>query len=169
MTGRIRRPATTPAGALPVPSRVRPAVHPLLRLQRQIGNQSVQRLLDPDELDRARGTGAALDDAVRAPMEAAFGADFGAVRVHTGGAADRLSRALGAHAFTTGRDIFFRAGGYEPDTTAGRRLLAHELTHVVQQSAAVAAGELSVSDPDDEFEREADQVADRIVSRADDQ
>jgi hypothetical protein len=69
-------------------------------------------------------------------METGFGARFAGVRIHTGADAVDMNRRLRAHAFTHGKDIFFNAGKYEPDSTRGRRLLAHELTHVVQQGAA---------------------------------
>ncbi len=82
---------------------------------------------------RARSGGAPLAAPVRAAMEGAIGADFSHVRVHADGEADRLSRAVAAEAFTLGPDVFFRAGAYQPESRAGRHLLAHELTHVVQQ------------------------------------
>ena len=85
------------------------------------------------DIDRARGGGAPLDPATRSRMEEGFGADFGAVRIHTGSEADALSRSLNARAFTTGQDIFF-AGGGAPD----EKILAHELAHTVQQGAAPA-------------------------------
>jgi outer membrane protein OmpA-like peptidoglycan-associated protein len=65
-----------------------------------------------------------------------LGAEFGAVRVHTDDRADQLSRMLGARAFTTGNDIFFRRGAFAPEHASGRRLIAHELVHVLQQGAA---------------------------------
>jgi flagellar biosynthesis GTPase FlhF len=67
-------------------------------------------------------------------MEDAFGFDFTRVRIHADTEGDRLSRSLEARAFTTGSDIFFRQGAYKPESPSGQRLLAHELTHVVQQS-----------------------------------
>jgi LysM repeat protein len=67
-------------------------------------------------------------------MESGFGHDFSTVRVHTDGGADRAARSVNAAAFTLGRDVYFRHGRYAPDSAAGRRLLAHELTHVVQQA-----------------------------------
>ena len=69
-----------------------------------------------------------------ARMENGFGADFGRVRIHTDARADTLNHSLNARAFTTGHDIFFRSGEYSPDSTPGQTLLAHELTHVLQQS-----------------------------------
>ena len=82
-----------------------------------------------------RGGGARLPDAARSYFEPRFGRDFSAVRVHTGPRAETLARGLGARAFTTGADIAFGRGQYAPETTGGKRLLAHELTHVVQQAA----------------------------------
>jgi hypothetical protein len=69
-------------------------------------------------------------------MEDSFGTDFSRVRVHTSSQSDTLNRQLQARAFTTGSDIFFRSGEYKPTSGAGQQLLAHELTHVVQQGAA---------------------------------
>src|SRR2546425_8900069 len=82
--------------------------------------------------------GRALDDGLRARMEPAFGADLGAVRIHTGAAATALNQSLGARAFTSGTDIFFSDGEYRPRTAAGQHLLAHELTHTIQQSGGVS-------------------------------
>ncbi|MCD6286993.1 MAG: DUF4157 domain-containing protein, partial [Anaerolineae bacterium] len=73
----------------------------------------------------------------RGELEGALGFDFGGVRVHTGTAADELSAQIRAEAFTNERDIYFRAGRYQPGTETGRFLLAHELTHVIQQGAAL--------------------------------
>jgi hypothetical protein len=81
-----------------------------------------------------RSTGRPLDDASRALMEARFGYDFGHVRVHTDAYAAESARRAHAVAYTVGRDIVFGAGQYAPETAAGRRVLAHELTHVVQQA-----------------------------------
>jgi hypothetical protein len=80
--------------------------------------------------------GQALDGGVRRFMEARFGSDFGPVRVHTDAVAGRLARQADAHAFTVGRHVFFAPGQYRSENHAGRRLLAHELTHVMQQSPA---------------------------------
>lgn len=111
---RAARPAGSPAGA---------------RLSRTV-EQAVQR---------ARGGGGRpLPAPVRESMEQAFGTDFAGVRAHTDAEADTLNRALGARAFTAGQDIFFRRGNYDPAGRAGQRLLAHELTHVVQQDAGPA-------------------------------
>jgi hypothetical protein len=87
----------------------------------------------------ARG-GSPLPGPLRATMEASIGADFRGVRVHTDAESAQLSRSLGARAFTHGRDIFLGAGRHDPASTSGQRLLAHELTHVVQQGAAPRLG-----------------------------
>src|SRR5262245_45289822 len=88
----------------------------------------------------ARSGGQPLDAAARAFMEPRFGHDFGRVRVHADGAAATAARAVRARAYTVGRDIVFGAGEYAPATAEGRRLLAHELAHVVQQADAVGSG-----------------------------
>lgn len=85
-------------------------------------------------IQRSQGQGQEIAPVVRNPLEQAFGTDFSPVRIHTGNEGDRLSRSLDAKAFTTGRDIFFKQGNYAPETPSGKHLLAHELTHVVQQS-----------------------------------
>ncbi len=87
-------------------------------------------------IQRSQGGGQPLSEPVRGAMESSFGTDFHLVRVHSDGESDRLNRSLSARAFTAGRDIFFRHGEYRPGSRAGQRLLAHELTHVVQQGAA---------------------------------
>ncbi len=79
------------------------------------------------------GRGQPLDAAARAYFEPRFGADLASVRIHTGTEADASARTVHAHAFTYGRDIVFASGQYAPATAYGRRLLAHELTHVLQQ------------------------------------
>ena len=85
------------------------------------------------DVQAARGGGQALPAQLRQQMGAAFGADFGGLHIHTDQRANTLNRALNARAFTTGQDIFFRQGEYQPGSRAGQELLAHELTHVVQQ------------------------------------
>jgi Domain of unknown function (DUF4157)/A nuclease family of the HNH/ENDO VII superfamily with conserved AHH len=90
-------------------------------------------------LRQAESGGEPLPAAVRAPMEAAFGASFGAVRTHSDAGAAAMSQAIGAAAFTHGSHIFIGSGGFDPRGQQGRRLLAHELTHVLQQNPHVAA------------------------------
>jgi chemotaxis protein histidine kinase CheA len=85
-------------------------------------------------ISSAIGGGKPLPEDVKKPMEQAFRADFSGVRVHTDSEADKLNRQLSAKAFTTGKDIFFRESEYSPASESGRKLIAHELTHVVQQT-----------------------------------
>ena len=88
-----------------------------------------------ERLAARRGQGEPLPETTRSFMETRFGQDFGQVRVHTGGEAARLSKELRAQAFTHRQDVYFGSGRYSPESIKGKRLLAHELTHVVQQSA----------------------------------
>ena len=94
-----------------------------------------------------------------------MGADFSGVRVHTGGQADTLNRNLSARAFTTGQDIFFKQGEYSPGSSGGRELLAHELTHVVQQNGDSVQTKLTVGAPGDRYEQEADSVARAVLQQ----
>src|SRR6266567_4264264 len=89
----------------------------------------------PIVYDVLRGPGQPLDAATRAFMEPRFGHNFSHVRIHTGQAAASTSQSLQAAAFTFGSDIFFNTGQYRPDTASGFGLLAHELSHVIQQQA----------------------------------
>lgn len=86
------------------------------------------------------GSGRPLDPTLRQNMESRFGHDFSQVRVHTGGAAEQSARDMNAHAYTVGHNIVFGEGQFSPDTPLGRRLIAHELTHVVQQSRPEKGG-----------------------------
>ena len=81
-----------------------------------------------------KGSGQPLPAELRADLEARFDADFSRVRIHTGGEAAKLNRSLQAKAFTHGPDIYFASGQYTPGSGDGKRLLAHELTHVIQQT-----------------------------------
>jgi hypothetical protein len=162
----------------------------LLQLQRRFGNAAVQQLLQraqgeaaepqpvvgleggeigaglQDQINAARGSGQALDGTIGTKLGAALGADFGEVRVHADAEADALNRSLGAQAFTVGSDVFFSQGAYDPGTASGQRLLAHELTHVVQQGGTGAGSvqaKLTVGPADDQYEQEADRVADMAM------
>jgi hypothetical protein len=195
------------------------ALHPLLNLQRQIGNARVARMLaqrqpasvqraaeeDEDELQMKRdpqvqraaeededevqmkrdapevgleggpisdqlagriqarrGSGAALDERTRTPLEQSFGASFEDVRVHTDTESGAINRSLGAKAFTTGSDIFFGEGAHPGDS----QLLAHELTHVVQQRSMSGGGSggMHVGPAGDSYEREADSMAAAVTT-----
>lgn len=102
-----------------------------------VGAQGGELDAETDEaINRAKGGGEPLEQGVRSSMEDAFGADFSAVRVHADGGANDLNERIQAKAFTTGSDIFFRGGEYNPSESSGQELLAHELTHVVQQGGS---------------------------------
>jgi hypothetical protein len=120
----------------------------------------------PDSVNEVlRSPGRPMDSSARSFMEPRFGHDFSGVRIHTGAAADRAVRDVSAAAFTVGSDIAFASGRYEPETEAGRHLLAHELTHTVQQghAAEINAKALEVGRADDPAEREAGAAANYAV------
>lgn len=101
-------------------------------------NQNIPSRVAPTNLgssiQSARVSGQPLADTIRQPMEQAFGTDFSGVKIHTDSIADNLSQSIQARAFTTGKNIFFKQGEYNPSSKQGQELLAHELTHVIQQS-----------------------------------
>jgi len=150
-------------------------------LQHQVGNQAVQRLLaqrsgngpfdlnDETEarINNQRGSGQPLDGAIQTKMGDATGHDFSDVKVHTDPESHALNEELSAKAFTTGRDVFFREGAYQPSSGEGQELLAHELTHVVQQSSGAVgsgSGRMTVNAPGDTYEQEADSVAQTVMT-----
>ena len=151
----------------------------LAKLQRQIGNRAVQRLLvqrsgdgsfEIDEgtvsrINQERSGGQPLEGGFHKEMSESMDHDFSGVRVHTSPEADDLSQQIGAKAFTTGQDIFLREGAYDPHSGGGQELLAHELTHVVQQSGGTAGGggPMTVTAPGDAYEQEADTVANTVT------
>jgi len=98
-------------------------------------------------INAARGTGQPLPDSIRTSLEPQLGHDFSQVHIHTDAKADTLSRQLSAEAFTTGNDVFFRDGAYQPSSDSGKKLIAHELTHVVQQSAVPVLQRQAVEAP----------------------
>lgn len=160
--------------------------HPLLDLQRQVGNSYVQRMLAqrqtaPEDVEpevgreggpvsaelesrvqSMRGTGAPLDSATRTTMESAFDESFDRVRLHRDSESDTLNRSLGARAFTTGNDIFLGRDASPSD----QALLGHELTHVVQQRDGAVSGSagLTVGPADDAFEQAADEAGAAIAA-----
>jgi len=142
----------------------------VLALQRMAGNAAVSRMLAEGQRDSVRaalaGPARRLPAGVLADMEDRLGADFSDVRVHTGLAADEAAHEVEARAFTTGSRVVFGRGQYDPTSAAGKRVLAHELVHVLQQRRGPVHGTgevLKLSDPSDRFEREADRLA-RTVS-----
>jgi hypothetical protein len=142
-------------------------------LQRAIGNSGVNSMMEQEKspvLDVVNGGGGStLDNDTRADMESRFGTGFGDVKVHTGGAAHDSAKSVNAQAYTVGSNIVFQEGKYDPGSDSGKHMLAHELTHVVQQRSGPvdgsdAGGGVKVSDPSDRFEREASANADRLMS-----
>jgi outer membrane protein OmpA-like peptidoglycan-associated protein len=114
----------------------------------------------------AATTGSALPETIQRKFEASLGADLSGVRVHTGAESANAATAVGARAYTTGQDIHFAAGQYDPSSAAGEHLLAHEVAHTVQQRGAPPARQykLEVSSPADRLEHEADSAADAMVA-----
>jgi len=118
-------------------------------------------------VDRALGGGGRpLPDGVRGRFERSLGVDLGGVRVHADGAAATAAAAVGARAFAFGDDVVMGAGEYNPDTTDGARLLAHEVAHTVQQRGAAATPQyqLTTTTPGDAAEVEADRAADAMLA-----
>ncbi|MBP7687974.1 MAG: DUF4157 domain-containing protein [Thermoflexales bacterium] len=155
-----------------------PQARTLLSLQNTIGNQAVQRAMAstrsvPAENDLAQrirvasSGGHTLDAATRERLQASLGVDLSGVRVHLDDEADRLADSVEAVAFTTGKDIFFRSGMYQPETASGFHLLAHEVTHTIQQASGPVEGSLeagvSISEPNDQHEQAAEQTAEAIT------
>ena len=105
----------------------------------RVGTDHLETTAAPPIVDEVlRGPGRPLDAAARAFFEPRFGRDFGAVRIHADDRASEAARSVSARAFTVGRHMVFGGGEYSPGTTEGRTLLAHELTHTIQQGAATA-------------------------------
>ncbi|RAM38660.1 eCIS core domain-containing protein [Arthrobacter globiformis] len=145
----------------------------ILALQRAVGNSGVRGLADEERspvLDVvSSGGGQPLEEPVRADMEGRLGHSFSDVRVHTDDAAHNSAASVNAHAYTVGPNIVFQRDKYDPGSDAGRTMLAHELTHVVQQRSGPVDGTptgtgVRVSDPSDRFEREAAATAERAMS-----
>jgi Domain of unknown function (DUF4157) len=149
----------------------------LSRLASNVGNRGLSRvitqmrdgegilpggLVHPDveaAIAAASGRGNRIKSSVAEHVGGAYGQPLSDVHVHYDDHAAALSRAVSARAFTVGSDIFFGAGEYRPDSTGGQELLAHELAHVVQQRGAPSTGPLTVSQPGDALEREAETAA----------
>jgi hypothetical protein len=119
-----------PQPAVPVAVVLDPVV------QRRASDESAPETVPPIVHDVLHSPGQPLDAATRAFMEPRFGRDLSGVRVHTDARAHAASHAINARAFTLGRDIAFARGEYRPGSSEGRRLIAHELTHMEQQRGA---------------------------------
>ena len=126
-----------------------PGQEPLRVQTNRIGTSELRQIAAPSVAHAAlRSPGQSLNTTTRAFMASRFGNDFSQVRVHTNGEAADAARAVRARAYTVGHDIVFGAGQYAPATRDGKQLLAHELTHVIQQQALAAPYILSRK-PDD--------------------
>jgi Domain of unknown function (DUF4157)/Bacterial toxin 3 len=113
-----------------------------------------------------RGSGQPLPDQLRQEMEAELQVSLDRVRVHTDSVAAKAALAVRAEAFTVGEDIFFAENAFVPETSEGRKLLAHELAHVTQSlrgRGALARGGIQVSRPNDMLEREAEIIAEQVA------
>ena len=135
------------------------------KLQRTGTNTTLVNGVPPIVQEALRSPGQPLASPTRAFMEPRFGHDFSQVRVHTDARAAESAQAIRALAYTTGHHIVFRHGQYSPDTTAGKRLLAHELAHVVQQSSGRVVGAGAIRDPGDTFEQAAEHVANQVMEQ----
>lgn len=154
-------------------SAVRPGA--VLALQRAAGNASTSGLLGPEDEESpvkevvGAGGGQPLDADTRGFMESRMGEDFSAVRVHTDDKASESAKAVNAHAYTVGNDVVFQRDRFNPSSDEGKRTLAHELTHVVQQRSGPvdgtpAAGGIKISDPSDRFEQAAERNAEQVMA-----
>ncbi len=135
-----------------------------LPLQRRATNQVEPTSVPPIVHEVLRAPGQSLDPATRTYMESRFGHDFSRVRVHIDAKAGESARAVNALAYTVGPDVVFGAGQYAPRTSEGRRLLAHELAHVVQQKNLLStpSEKLEIGASKDVFETEANAIANSL-------
>jgi hypothetical protein len=143
------------------------------RLQEQHGNTYVKRVVADtrgkpgsmvglpqsemvSEVQRRKGSGSELEGSARQNLEGHFGADLSGVRVHTDNESTALNRELNAQAFTVGSDIFMAEGKYNPGSSEGQGLLAHELTHVGQQGGLGGQGVQREEEQEDQVQRQAE-------------
>jgi uncharacterized protein DUF4157 len=137
------------------------------KVERVAINRSTPNRVPAIVNDVLGSSGQSLDAATRSFMEPRFGHDFSNVRVHTDTRAAQSAQAVNALAYTVGRDVVFGAGQYAPGTVRGSQLLAHELTHVVQQAGSgynTRQNAKPISDPSDAAEVEADDATSKIFA-----
>ena len=136
-------------------------------LQRKASSSRTHNSIPPIVHEVLRSSGQPLDSQTRTFMEAGFGHDFSKVRVHTDEKAGASARAVDSLAYTVGNNLVFGRGQYSPRTSQGTRLIAHELTHVVQQGehASAMQSSLTIGQPNDRYEQEADRMASLITNR----
>jgi len=130
-----------------------------LGLQRRAASNTAPVSIPPIVHNVLQSPGEPLDAHTRATMEPKFGHDFSQVRVHRDAKAAESAQAVNALAYTVGKDVVFGPGQFAPSSSEGTRLLAHELTHVVQQDRGNVRGLASVARHEASYEREADHVA----------
>jgi len=183
---RDRAPSADVSRSVEDPAKASPDA--LLELQRLAGNAVVSRMLAPEAQREAsadgeeesagrspvldvvgKGGGRPLDVGIRREMEGALGADFSNVRLHTDAAATESARAVNANAYTVGNDVVIRNDRWSPDSSEGKKTIAHELTHVMQQESGPVSGRetgtgIRLSDPSDSFEQAAERTAESVVA-----
>ncbi|MFT5821029.1 MAG: outer membrane protein OmpA-like peptidoglycan-associated protein [Crocinitomix sp.] len=132
------------------------------------------------KLSQSKGSGQAMDSGTNSFMSSRFGADFSNVKIHTGSEAANMSSSISAKAFTHQNHVYFNQGQYQPSSNEGKTLLAHELTHTIQQGAVgqnvqracsscdeeKVQPKLEIGAPNDKFEQEADATAERVMRSA---
>ncbi|MEM9004473.1 MAG: DUF4157 domain-containing protein [Cyanobacteria bacterium P01_F01_bin.86] len=124
-------------GAVTLKAESTPANNTVIQAQNKDGSFAAGSQIE-SRLQSSKGGGQPLADGTRNFMESRFGNDFSSVRVHTNAESVQMNQSLQAQAFTHGNDIYFNAGKYNPESTGGKRLLAHELTHTIQQTGPSA-------------------------------
>jgi Domain of unknown function (DUF4157) len=143
-----------------------------LGLQPKATNQSAPATAPPVVHETLRSSGQPLEANTRDFMESRFGHDFSRVRIHADTQAQESARAVDALAYTVGQHVVFGRGQYAPGTASGKKLLAHELAHVMQQSSESGAsnngalGRVPISGPSDDSERAAEGVAENMARGA---
>ncbi len=122
----------------------------------------------PDSIETSlassKGGGSGLAPGTRSEMESGLGADFSGVKVHTDSNAAKMSQQLNAHAFTHGSDVYFNSGKFDPGSTSGKHLLAHELTHTIQQGAAP---QVQMKDASARLTKATDKIATKTIKSSD--
>ena len=145
----------------------------ILGLQRAVGNSGVGAMLEEERSPVHdvvnSGGGSPLTPDVKEEMQGRLGHDFSDVRVHNDSRAHESAQSVNAHAYTVGSNVVFQRDKYDPGSAEGKTMLAHELTHVIQQRSGPvdgsdSGGGIKVSDPSDRFEREASANAEKVMS-----
>ena len=148
-------------------------VQPKLEIQRQSEDEEKEEALQPKLVDntvarqdtteqmivQSRGGGSPLNTKIQAQMERGFGADFSGVKIHTDSRAIQMNKDLGARAFTSGNDIYFNSGQFKPASKNGKKLLAHELTHTLQQGASSTQTLVQRSTADEAYQQVVDAAS----------